>query len=314
VTETRSQRSKVSSLWSVVRKALTLCAVLFPLCCSAFRQGLRDLGYVEGQNIFIEYRIGEGRIEKLPELADELVRLKVDLIFAFTATAVQAAKNATKEIPIVMGASGDPVELGFVESLARPGGNITGLITNAGSEIFGKQLEILKESFPKVTRVAVLANPANLQSPLQLKETRAAASGLAVTLLTFEAKEPNDIDGAFAAMKKERVGALTVLPDPMLLGQRQKMANLAAKHRLPAIYGIPEYVEVGGLMAYATNRLDIFRRATIYVDKILKGAKPADLPVQQPIKFEFVINLKAAKQIGLTIPDRVLARADRVIK
>jgi ABC-type uncharacterized transport system substrate-binding protein len=242
------------------------------------------------------------------------VRLKVDVIFAFTATAVQAAKNATKEIPIVMGASGDPIELGFVQSLARPGGNITGLVTNAGSEIFGKQLELLKESVPKVTRVALLSNPANLQAPLQLKATRSAASGLAVTLITFEAKEPRNIDEAFAAMKKERVGGLTVLPDPMLLAQRQKIAELAAKHRLPAIYGIPEFVESGGLMAYATNRLDIFRRAATYVDKILKGAKPADLPVEQPIKFEFVINLKAAKQIGVTIPQKVLARADRVIR
>jgi putative ABC transport system substrate-binding protein len=281
---------------------------------NAFRQGLRDLGYVEGQSIVIEYRVGEGRIEKLAELADELVRLKVDAIFAFTTSGAQAAKNATKEIPIVMGANGDPVALGFVESLARPGRNITGLVTNAGAEIYGKQLELLKEAVPKTTRVAVLWNPANAQNLLQLKETRAAASGLGVTLLSFEAKEPNDIDTAFATMKKERAGALTVLPDPMLLGQRQKIADLAAKHRLPAIYGIPEHMEAGGLMAYAANRLDIFRRAATYVDKILKGAKPADLPVEQPTKFEFIINLKAAKQIGLTIPPNVLARADRVIR
>jgi putative tryptophan/tyrosine transport system substrate-binding protein len=281
---------------------------------NAFRQGLRDLGYVEGQNIFIEYRIGEGNIEKLPELADDLVRLKVDAIFAFTATAVQAAKNATKEIPIVMGASGDPVALGFVASLAHPGGNITGLVTNAGAEIFGKQLELLRETVPKATRVAVLSNPANGQSPQQLKETRAAASGLGVTLLAFEAKEPNDIDGAFSAMRKERAGALTVLPDPMLLGQRTRIAVVAAKSRLPAIYGIPEHVEAGGLMAYAANRLDIFRRAATYVDKILKGTRPADLPVEQPKTFEFIINLKAAKQIGLTIPPNVLARADKVIR
>jgi putative ABC transport system substrate-binding protein len=281
---------------------------------NAFRQGLRDLGYVEGQNIVIEYRIGEGHIEKLPELAQELVHLKVDAIFAFTATAAQAAKNATREIPIVMGASGDFVALGFVASLAQPGGNITGLTTNTGPEIFGKQLELLRETVPKVTRIAVLSNPANGQSPLQLKHTRAAAQGLAVTLLALDSKEPNDIDGAFAAMKIERAGALSVLPDPMLLGQRAKIADLAAKQRLPAIYGIPEHVDAGGLMVYAANRLEIFRRAAVYVDKILKGTNPADLPVEQPTKFELVINLKAAKQIGLTIPPNVLARADRVIK
>jgi putative ABC transport system substrate-binding protein len=280
---------------------------------NAFRQGLRDLGYVEGQSIVIEYRVGEGRIEKLTEMAEELVRLKVDVIFAFTTSAAQAVKKVTKEIPIIMSASGDPVALGFVESLARPGGNITGLVTNAGAEIYGKQLELLKEAVATATRVAVLWNPANPQNPLQLKETRAAAPVLSVTLLAFEAKEPRDIDNAFAAMKKERADALTVLPDPMLLGQRHKIADLAARHRLPAMYGIPEHMEAGGLMAYAANRLDIFRRAAIYVDKILKGAKPGDLPVEQPTKFEFIINLKAAKQIGLTIPPSVLARADRLI-
>jgi len=281
---------------------------------NAFRQGLRELGYVERQNIVIEYRVGEGHIEKLPELVDDLIHLKVDLIFAFTVTAAQAAKNATKEIPIVMGASGDPVALGFVESLSRPGGNITGLTTNAGAEIFGKQLELLKETVPKVTHVAVLSNPANIQSALQLKATRSAASGLGVTLLSFEAKELSDIDGTFTAMKKERVGAITILPDPMLLSQRTKITDLATKQRLPAIYGIPEYVEAGGLMAYAANRLEIFRHAASYVDKILKGAKPAELPIEQPKKFDFIINLKAAKQIGLTIPPNVLARADRIIR
>ena len=281
---------------------------------NAFRQGLRDLGYIEGQSIVIEYRVGEGRIEKLAELADDLVHLKVDVIFAFTASGAQAAKNATKEVPIVMGASGDPVALGFAASLARPGGNITGLTTTVGPEIYGKQLELLKEAVPKVTRVAVLWNPANVQNPAQLKETRSAAQVLRVTLLAFEAKEPNGIEGAFAAMKKERVGALTVLPDPMLLGERARLADLTAKHRLPAIYGIPEHVEAGGLMAYAANRLEIFRRAATYVDKILKGAKPADLPIERPIKFEFIINLKTAKQIGITIPQWTLMKADKVIQ
>ena len=281
---------------------------------NAFRERLRELGYIEGQNIVIDYRVGEGRIEKLAELADDLVRLKVDVIFAFTTSGAQAAKNATKEIPIVMGASGDPVTLGFVESLAHPGGNITGLTTNVGPEIYGKQLELLKEAVPKVTRMAVLSNPASPQTLLQLKETRAAASVLRVTLLAFEAKEPKDIEGAFAAMKKERVGALTVLPDPMLLGERTRIADLAAKHRLPAIYGIPEHVDAGGLMAYAANRLDIFRRAATYVDKILRGTKPADLPIERPIKFEFIINLKTANQIGLTIPQWTLMKADKVIQ
>ena len=280
----------------------------------AFVQGLRDLDYVEGRTIVIEYRVGAGRLDKLTEQAQEIVRLKVDVIFAFTATAVQAAKNATKEIPIVMGASGDPVGLGFVESLARPGRNITGLATSTGNELFGKQLELLKETVPKVTRVAVLSNSVNLQSPLQLEETRSAATRLGVTLITVDAKEPEAIVGAFATMKKERVGALTVLPDPMLLAERRQIVDLAVKHRLPAIYGIPEYVDARGLMVYATNRLDIFRRAATYVDKILKGAKPADLPVEQPTKLELVINLRVAKQIGLTIPPRVLNRADRVIR
>lgn len=281
---------------------------------SAFRQGLRDLGYIEDQNIVIEYRVGEGHIEKLAKLADDLVRLKVDVIFAFTTAGAQAAKNATKDIPIVMGASGDPVVLGLVATLARPGGNITGLVNSAGSEIFGKQLELLKETVPNVTRVAALWNPASAQNPLQLKETRSAATGLGVTLFALGAKEPDDIDSAFATIKKDHLGALTVLPDPMLLAQRKKITELAAKQRLPAIYGIPEYLQAGGLMVYGANRLDIFRRAAAYVDKILKGAKPADLPVEQPTKFELIINLKTAKQIGLTIPPNVLAGADRVIR
>jgi putative ABC transport system substrate-binding protein len=242
------------------------------------------------------------------------VRLKVDLIFAFTTTGVQAAKNATKEIPIIMGASGDPVALGFVESLARPGRNITGLATSPGNEIFGKQVELIKETVPKVTRVAVLANAANPQSPLQLEATRSAASRLELTLITVDAREPEAIAGAFATMKKERVGALTVLPDPMLLAERQQIVDLAVRHRLPVIYGIPEYMDAGGLMTYATNRLDVFRRAATYVDKILKGANPADLPVEQPTKLELVINVRAAKEIGLTVPPSVLNRADRVIR
>ena len=280
----------------------------------AFRQALHDLGYVEGENTATVYRIAEGQIQKLPELAGELVRLKVDAIFAFTTTAGLAAKNATKNIPIVVGASGDFVAVGLVTSLARPGGNVTGLSTSPGPEIFGKQLELLKQTVPWVPRMAVLSNPVAGQSLEQLKATRIAAQGLAVRLLELEAKEPSELDAAFAAIKKEHAGALTVLPDPMLLAQRARIADLAVKQRLPAIYGIPEHVDSGGLMTYATNRLDIFRRAAMYLDKIIKGAKPTDLPVEQPTKFELIINLKAAKQIGLTIPPNVLARVDRVIK
>jgi putative ABC transport system substrate-binding protein len=280
---------------------------------NAFKQGLRDLGYIEGQNIVIEYRVGEGHSEKLPELMAELLRLKVDVVFAFTTPGVRVAKNATKEVPIVVAAH-TPVELGVVASLARPGGNITGLSLSVGPEIYGKTMELLKETVPKLSRVGALLNPVNAANALFLKETESAASALGVTLLSFYVKGPDEIDGAFTAIKKERAGALTVLADPMLLGQRRRIADLAVKSRLPSIYGIPEHVEVGGLMAYAASRLDIFRRAATYVDKILKGAKPADLPVERPTKFDFVINLKTAKQIGLTIPPNVLVRADKVIK
>jgi len=279
----------------------------------AFKQGLRNLGYIEGQNIVIEYRVGEGHSEKLPELMAELLRLKVDVVFAFTTQGVLAAKNATKEIAIVFAAI-TPVELGVVASLARPGGNITGLSLSAGPEIFGKYIELLKEPVPKLSRLAALSNPVNLTNALQLKETRSAASALGVTLLSFDAKGPDDIDGVFTAIKKEHVGALIVLADAMLLGQRTRIADLAVKSRLPSISGIPENAEAGGLMAYAASRLDIFRRAATYVDKILKGAKPADLPIEQPTKFELVINMKTAKALGLTIPPSLLMRADRVIE
>lgn len=279
----------------------------------AFKQGLRDLGYMEGKNIVIEYRVGEGRIEKLPELMAELLRLKVDVVFAFTTEGVKAAKDATQEIPIVV-AAWSPVELGVVASLARPGGNITGLSLTVGQDIYGKYIELLKETVPNLSRVAVLSNSDNRLNVLQLKETRSAAAKLGVTLLSFEVKEPGDIAGAFTAMKKQRANALTVLADPMLLGQRTRIADLAVSTGLPSIYGVLEHVEAGGLIAYAANRLDIFRRAATYVDKILKGAKPGDLPIEQPTKFELVVNLKTAKVLGLTIPQSILVRADRVIE
>ncbi len=278
-----------------------------------FKQGLRELGYTEGQNIVIEYRTSEGKAELLPELAAELARLKVDVIFAFTSLAVQAAKKELPAVPIVS-ITPDPVAAGLVASLARPGGNITGLSTTAGKKIYGKYLELLTETIPKLTRVAFLSNPTNPFSPLALEETESAARVFKMSLQLLDARTPDELGTAFAAATKERAGAILVMQDAMFLAQRARMAELAAKSRLPAMYGIPEHADAGGLMAYAANRPDIFRRAAIYVDKILKGAKPADLPVEQPTKFEFIINLKTAKQIGLTIPPNLLARADRVIK
>ena len=276
----------------------------------AFRQGLRDLGYVEGKNIIIEYRNSD-EYERLPEFVAELVRLNVDVLVAAGAPAAHAAKSATKTIPIVM-QSGDPVGTGLVASLARPGGNITGL-SDFTVGVVTKRLELLKEVVPSVSRVAVLWNPTNPTNPVTLKETQAVAPALGVTLLSLEVKGADDIDRAFTAIRKERPGALIVFGGAVTT-QARRIADLAVKSRLPAIYAVSEDVDAGGLMSYGTNFDDLFRRAAIYVDKILKGAKPADLPVEQPTKFEFVINLKAAKQIGLTIPPNVLVRADRVIK
>jgi len=281
----------------------------------AFRQGLRELGYMEGKNIIIESRSAEGNLDLLPSLAAGLVRLKVDVIVAAGGDPpVRAAKQATQTIPIVMANASDPVGAGLVASLNRPGGNITGLATAPGPEIYGKHLELLKETFPRLTRVAILSNPANRFSALALREAETTARAFKVSLQILEARNPDEFETAFAAATKERAGALLVVEDPMFFGERTRLANFAAKSRLPAIYGILEYVEVGGLMAYAAERTDMFRRAATYVDKILKGAKPADLPVEQPTKFELVINLKTAKQIGVTIPQSVLYRADKVIR
>ena len=281
----------------------------------AFRQGLRELGYMEGKNIIIEWRSAEGNLDLLPSLAAGLVRLKVDVIVAAGGDPpVRAAKQATQTIPIVMANASDPVGAGLVASLNRPGENITGLSTAPGPEIYGKHLELLKETFPRLTRVAILSNPANRFSALALREAETTARAFKVSLQILEARNPDEFETAFAAATKERAGALLVVEDPMFFGERTRLANFAAKSRLPAIYGILEYVEVGGLMAYAAERTDMFRRAATYVDKILKGAKPADLPVEQPTKFELVINLKTAKQIGVTIPQSVLYRADKVIR
>jgi ABC-type uncharacterized transport system substrate-binding protein len=320
---------------------LTLSAMLFALCASAqaqqptrisrigylggtspsidsarydaFRQGLRELGYVEGKNIVIERRYAEGKPDGERAFAAELVRLKVAVIVTGGSTSTRAAKEATATIPIVMTQDPDPIGNGFVASLARPGGNITGL-SNLGPELSGKRLEVLKEVVPRLTRVAVFGTstfPGNAQI---LRETELAAGALRVQLQYLDVLGPKDVDTAFRAAIRGRADALLVLAGAVFTSQRKQLADLAIKSRLPSIYYATEFVEDGGLMTYGANRSDLARRAATYVDKILKGAKPADLPVEQPMKFEFVINLKTAKQIGLTIPPNVLARADRVIK
>ncbi len=279
----------------------------------AFRQGLRELGYVEGKNIIIEFRYAEGKLDRLRDLAAELVRLKVVVIVTAGPQSTRAAKEATVTIPIVMGFDNDPVGSGFVASLARPGGNITGLSTLA-PEISGKQLELLKEIVPRVSRVAILGNSTDPGNAQVVGETERAAAALGVQQLSLDVRAPEDIETAFRAAGKGRADAVLVLPSFLLTSQRKQLVDLAAKSRFPAIYDRREFVEDGGLMTYAVSSTDLFRRAATYVDKILKGAKPADLPVEQPTKFELVINLKAARQIGLTIPPNVLARADKVIR
>jgi putative ABC transport system substrate-binding protein len=279
----------------------------------AFRQGLRELGYIEGKNIVGEYRYADGRPDRLPDLAAELVRLGVDVIVTDGRQAVGATKNKTSAIPIVMGAIGDPVASGIVASLARPGGNITGL-TILAPELNGKRLELLKETFPEVSQVAVLRNVANPGTAFSLKETEVVAKSIGVQVKTVEVRSPDEFDGAFRAVVAARPDALITLSDAMLWNHRTRIADFAVKSRLPAMFPEKEYVDVGGLMSYAPSLPDNFRRAATYVDKILKGAKPADLPVEQPTKFEFVINLKTAKQIGLSIPPKVLVRADKEIR
>src|SRR6266487_3470503 len=285
-----------------------------PPLLDAFRQGLSELGWVEGQNIVIDYRYAEGRVDRLPDLAAELVRLKVDLIVSGGTQGVTAAKNATETIPIVMIAVRDSVGTGLIASLARPGGNVTGVSGSAGLEIVAKQLELLKETVPKIRRVAILSNPANAYHQLAIREVNVAARSLGVQLQLLEARGPNEFDGAFAAMAKERVGALLVLSDAIFGSHRTRLADLAARSRLPAAYGVRDDVEAGGLMSYGPSILDSYRQAATYVDKILKGAKPADLPVEQPMKFELVLNLKTAEALGLTIPPLILFQADEVIR
>jgi putative ABC transport system substrate-binding protein len=279
----------------------------------ALRQGLRALGYVEGKNILIEYRYAEGKGERLPDLAAELVQLKVDVIVTSSPSATLAAKKASGTIPIVIASANDPVGTGLVSSLARPGGNITGLSLMV-PDLDGKRLELLKEAFPKVARVAFLWEPDGTRGNLALTVMEAAAKALGVKLLSLEVRSLDDFEGAFARAKKERAQALITTTGARINTQQRRVLDFAAKNRLPAIYHYNEFVEAGGLMSYGPDNTDLWRRAAVYVDKILKGAKPADLPVQQATKFEFIINLKAAKQIGLTIPPNMLERADKVIK
>jgi putative tryptophan/tyrosine transport system substrate-binding protein len=280
----------------------------------AFRQGLRELGYVEGKNIVVEYRYAELKPDRLPELAAELVNLKVDVIVTGGGVITHAAKSATNTIPIIMAQDSDPVANGFVASLARPGGNITGL-SNVAPDISGKQLELLKEIIPKLSQVGVLGtppnNPGNTQ---QLREIELAAAALKVKLQYLAVRSPKEIETAFRAAGDGRADAVLVLPGSIFNSHRTQLVKLAVKSRLPAMYNHSEYVIDGGLITYGASLPDLDRRAASYVDKILRGAKPADLPVEQPQKFELVINLKAAKQIGLTIPPNVVARAHRVIK
>ena len=279
----------------------------------AFRQGLRELGYVEGKNIVIEPRYAHGNFDRLPALAAELVRLKVDVIVTTGPTSTRPAKEATSTIPVVMTFDDDPVGSGFVASLARPGGNITGLST-LSPEISGKQLELLKEMAPRLSRVAVFGTSNRQGTDQNLKELNLAARGLGVKLQYLDVQDSKDIESAFRAASKGRADAVVVLQSPVFSIQRVQIADLALKSRLPAIYPRREFVEDGGLMSYGVSFSDLDRRAATYVDKILKGAKPAEIPVEQPVKFEFFINLKAAKQIGLMIPPNLLARADRVIR
>ncbi|MDP1682454.1 MAG: ABC transporter substrate-binding protein [Burkholderiales bacterium] len=280
---------------------------------AAFKQGLRERGYIEGQNIVIEQRWVEGKLDRLPMVAADLVQLKPDVIVVAGANAVQATKAATTTIPIVMATTNNPVGLGFIASFARPGGNITGM-SNQSEDLVPKMLEVLRAAFPRANYVGVLGNRDNPATDNNWRATRDAATILGVRVELTEARRPDEIEAAFAVIAKQQPGALLVIPDAMLISQRQRVADLAAKHRLPVMYPFREFVEVGGLMSYGASLQDNYRRAATYVDKILKGANPGDLPVEQPTKFELLINLKTAKALGITIPPELMLRADEVIQ
>jgi putative tryptophan/tyrosine transport system substrate-binding protein len=325
---------------SAIGKSFAICALLFALCSSAeaqqppklprvgfimadasgpdprldaFRQGLRELGYVEQKNLTVDYRFAEGKEDRLLKIVAEMVNSNVEVIVTDGTAVTRAVKSATKTIPIVMASDGDPVGNKFVSSLARPGGNITGL-TNLLAGISGKRLEVLKDALPGKSRFGIIWNPENPASMTGLKETQTTSQSLAVQLQLLEVRGPTDFDGAFEAAGKGHVGGVTVVSDSVMFAHRVRMLDLAAKHKIPTMHTQSLWVQSGGMISYGTHFPDLYRRAATYVDKILKGAKPADLPVEQPTKFELVINLKTAKQIGLTIPPNVLARADRVIK
>jgi putative tryptophan/tyrosine transport system substrate-binding protein len=342
--ESRAQKKRRRKFMRIKVIGFALCTMLFALCGSAaaqqtgkvfrigfldnstasgsaglveaFRQELSKFGWIEGKNIIIEYRFSEQKSERLPELAAELVRLKVDLIVVASTVSALAAKSATTTIPIVMTNAGDPVGAGLIDSLARPGGNVTGF-SSLAPELNTKRLEILKDAVPKLARVGLLWGVvgARIQQEIQLKELRPAAVALKLELEEIETQfGPKGLDSAFQTAKQKQVNAIMTTATPRFLPERKRIVELAGKYRLPAIYAQKEFVDAGGLMFYGADLADTYRRVATYVDKILKGAKPADLPVQQATKFEFVISLKAAKQIGLTIPPDVLARANKVIK
>ncbi len=280
----------------------------------ALSEGLRELGYVEGRNVVVEKRFAEGRQDRLPALAAELVRLKVDVLVTGSNPVIAAVKQATATIPVVMAVSRDPVGAKFIASLARPGANITGLANDTAPEIIGKNLALLKEAVPRVARVAFLWNPVPPGADASKNVVESAARNLGVAFQSVEVRARGEFDGAFAAMARERANGVVVAQDPVTLDSRRQVVLLAAKNRLPAVYGVREFAEVGGLMSYGPNIADQFRRAATYVDKILKGARPGDLPIEQPTKFALVINLKTAKALGLTIPPSLLQRADQVIE
>ena len=291
----------------------TTAATLNATNLDAFKQALRQLGYIEGQNLIVEYRSGDGHIERFPQLAAELVRLNVDIIITRGTPAALAAKKATATIPIVMAAIREPVETGMVASLARPGGNVTGLSAFV-TELTAKRIEIMREIIPQLSRMALIDNMANRSVPAQWDETKRAAFALGIQPQLYDVRKAEDIERAFSSAIAQRVNALSVGNDSVVIANRIQVVQLAAKHRLPAIYATRDFVDAGGLLSYAAHYPDLYRRAAAYVDKIFKGAKPADLPVEQPTKFEIVVNLKAASALGLTVPSTLLARADEVIE